>query len=309
VSAVCLWALATRLDWPGVAAALAAAHWPLVALAAALTLANLLVRALRWRLLLGASAPPFGTLLATYTVGVAAGLLLPASGELARAMLLARRGGLRTSYVLGSVAVEKLLDTAAVVALFALGLWRAAGPGWLGSTIGLASAALLLAALALVLVVVRAPRGGSAAPGWLAGPAGRLGVAVGETWMRFAAGVAAVARLPWPQQVGIVALTLVSWADACLVTVCALAAFALPADWALAAVLYGALLLGLSVPSAPGAIGTFELVTVAVLQAFGLPSAASGAFALGFHAVAFAPPLLAAALVWLLPTTAARPQP
>ena len=48
-------------------------------------------------------------------------------------------------------------------------------------------------------------------------------------------------------------------AFACLVTVLTLAAFDLPVSLPLAAVLYGALLLGLSVPSAPGAVGTFEL--------------------------------------------------
>jgi uncharacterized membrane protein YbhN (UPF0104 family) len=67
----------------------------------------------------------------------------------------------------------------------------------------------------------------------------------------------------------------------------------------LAAVLYGVLLLGLAVPSAPGAIGTYEVTALVVLQGFGLPLAASAAFAVGFHALTFAPPLLVGAVVYL----------
>jgi glycosyltransferase 2 family protein len=105
----------------------------------------------------------------------------------------------------------------------------------------------------------------------------------------------------------VLALTLLGWANACLVTVLTLAAFGLPGSLPVAAVLYGALLLGLSVPSAPGALGTFELIAVAVLDAFGLPTAASGAFALGFHAVTFGPPIIAGALLWALVGSSAGP--
>src|SRR4051812_13130411 len=72
VSAACLWVLAARLDWTAVGAALATARWSLVALAATLTLTHLGLRAVRWRLMLGRDAPPLGTLLWAYAVGVAA---------------------------------------------------------------------------------------------------------------------------------------------------------------------------------------------------------------------------------------------
>src|SRR5215207_6437121 len=134
VSVVCGAVLAVRLDWAAVGAALAGARWGLVGLAAALTLTHLGLRAVRWRLMLGREAPPLGTLLWAYAVGVATGLTVPASGEFARALLLARRSGLRTSYVLGSVAVEKLLDLTAVGFLVAAGLWSAARHDQAGST-------------------------------------------------------------------------------------------------------------------------------------------------------------------------------
>ena len=305
VSAACLWVLATRLDWPAAGAAFAAAHWSLVALAGGLTLASLALRAWRWRLLLGAAAPPAGPLLTTYCMGAAIGLVVPASGEVARAWLLGRGTALRTSYVLGCAAVEKTLDLAAVLTLLTVGLAQAARLDGLGGRAGLAALVLVLAVLAIASVLVVA-RGRTPARSSLSSAAGhsppgvwaRLSRALAAVTLRFASGVAAVARLPRAQQAAILGLTLLIWANACLVTVLALAAFGLGADWAIAAVLYGALLLGLSVPAAPGAVGTFELVTVAVLEAFGRPLAASAAFAVGFHVLTFTPPLVAGMLAW-----------
>jgi uncharacterized membrane protein YbhN (UPF0104 family) len=302
VTLVCLGLLSLRLDWIAVVQTLGAADGRLVLLAATLTLTHLGLRAVRWRLMLGREAPPLGVLVWSYTLGVAAGLAVPGSGELARAVLLGRRSGLRTSYVLGSVAVEKLLDSGVVLALLVVGLWRLARVGWLGPAVGAAAVVLLGVALALAAAVAWVPRGGLlAAPGWLPVRLARIwlavSVALAERWTRFASGVAAVLRLPRGYQVGVGALTLLVWANACLLTTVALAAFELPADWALAAVLYGALLLGLSaVPAAPAALGPFELVTVAVLEGVGLPLAPSAAFAVGFHAITFAPPLAAGAV-------------
>jgi uncharacterized membrane protein YbhN (UPF0104 family) len=272
--------------------------------AALLVLGSLGVRAWRWRLLLGAVAAPWGTLLSTYLVGVAAGMVVPASGELARVLLLGQRSDLRPSYLLGAAAIEKLLDTAAVVALSLLGLWAAAGIGGGSAAVGRGATLLLAGALGLAVLVAVVPGGASRPPRWLPHWLARgwetLGRASADAWGRFAQGARAVLGLPRGAKVGILALTLLGWANACLATVCALAAFDLPASWALAAVLYGALLLGLSVPSAPAAVGTFEVVTVAVLQAFGLPAAPSAAFALGFHLVTFAPPILAGVVAWTL---------
>ncbi len=312
VSTACLLALTTRLDWVAVVQSLPAARWPLVALAALLTLSHVALRAVRWRLLLGRGGPALGPLLWAYAVGVAAGFALPGSGEVARAILLARRGGLRTTYVLGSVAVEKLLDTAAVLALLVVGLWQLARPGWLGTLAAPAAGALLLGAAGLGAAIVYLPRvGPPAPPRGLPAPLARVwttgGVALAGAGARFASGATAALRLPPAALVAVGALTLLVWANACLVTVLTLAAFDLPADWALAAVLYGALLLGLSVPAAPGGLGPFELITVAVLDGVGLPLAPSAAFALGFHAVTFAPPLVAGALALALAPRAGAP--
>jgi uncharacterized protein (TIRG00374 family) len=313
ISALCLLALGLRVDWPSVLGALPGANGCLLALAAGLTVANLALRSWRWGLLLGAQASPWRSVVATYAIGVAAGLVVPATGEVARALLLGRRGGLRTSYLLGIAAVEKILDTVAVVLLALVGLCAAARLDWGLPTLVRGIVVVLAMTAALGLLVLAAPQGALAPPRWLPAAIGRpytqLGLALAEAWGRFAGGTRGVARLPRRTRVGVLALTALGWANACLVTLLTLAAFYLPVNLALAAVLYGALLLGLSVPSAPGALGTFELITVAVLDAFGLDATASAAFALGFHAVTFGPPIVAGAVLWVVAGHPAAPPP
>jgi len=313
ISALCLLALGLRLDWPSVLAALPRANGSLLALAAGLAVANLALRSWRWGLLLGAQAPRWRSVVTTYAIGVAAGLLVPATGEVARALLLGHRGGLRTSYLLGVAAVEKILDTVAVVLLALVGLCAAARLDWGLPALVRGFAVLLAMAAAMALLVLAAPHRALAPLRWL--PAGigrpytRLGLALAEAWGRFAAGARGVAHLRRRTRLGVLALTVLGWTNACLVTVLTLASFDLPVSLALAAVLYGALLLGLSVPSAPTAVGTFELITVAVLDAFGLDATASAAFALGFHAVTFGPPIVAGALLWVVAGQPAAPPP
>jgi glycosyltransferase 2 family protein len=313
ISALCLLVLGLRVDWPSVLGALPRANGGLLAMAAGLALANLGLRSWRWGLLLGAQAPPWRTVVATYGIGVAAGLLVPATGEVARALLLGQRSGLRTSYLLGVAAVEKILDAVAVVLLAVVGLAAAARLDWGLPAVVRGVAVLLALTTALALLLLAPPHRALAPPRWLpaavARPYARLGLALAEAWERFAAGARGVARLPRRTRLGVLALTLLGWTNACLVTVLTLAAFGLPASLVLAAVLYGALLLGLSVPSAPGAVGTFELITVAVLDAFGLDATASAAFALGFHAVTFGPPIIAGALLWMAASRPAAPPP
>jgi hypothetical protein len=306
ISGGCIWLLATRFDWAAVGAALARAHWGLAALVAVLMFVYLGLRALRFGLLLGPGAPRFGLLLRVYTVSVVVAVVVPGSGEVVRAVALGRLGTLPTSYVFGAVAVEKGLDTALTVVLMLVGLWAAAlhdeqtnrllvGTA-LATSAGLGVAAILLAALARWVP----PGAAWAPPGWLpprvAAPLSRLvGLLLGAA-ERFGSGLRALWRLPRGQQGAIAALTLVSWLTTWVMTLAALAAFGLAAQGALAAVLWGALVLGLSVPSAPGGLGTFQLVAVTVLHAFDQPAAPALAFAIGFHALLVAPALLAGAL-------------
>src|SRR5262249_11849207 len=90
-----------------------AAFWPYLAGYFALLAVTHFLRAYRWNHLLGPMGVtlPLGKLLAISSVGLMAILALPARlGELARPALLRKKGRVSASAVLGTVAVERVVD-------------------------------------------------------------------------------------------------------------------------------------------------------------------------------------------------------
>src|SRR6266511_1840265 len=122
VTILCLGLAFYRVDLRGLLDALAAGNYVLVAPAALCTLSGYLLRTARWRVILAeAVSCSFGTLFGILMVGFAANNLLPARlGELARAYLLRRRSGVRKSYLLASIFVERVFDGLVLVAALML---------------------------------------------------------------------------------------------------------------------------------------------------------------------------------------------
>ncbi|HET9939900.1 MAG TPA: lysylphosphatidylglycerol synthase transmembrane domain-containing protein, partial [Candidatus Eisenbacteria bacterium] len=97
-----------------------------------LTIAVYWLRSLRWRSLLKPHASPtVGRLFRANMVGFLAINILPARlGELVRAFALARKERISTAAVLGSVAVERILDLVFLGIFWALSLLFAPLPPW-----------------------------------------------------------------------------------------------------------------------------------------------------------------------------------
>ncbi|MDE1976805.1 MAG: flippase-like domain-containing protein, partial [Elusimicrobia bacterium] len=103
------------------------ARWAWVAAMCAFSLADLAVRAWRWRLLLREAAPeaPAGLLFRLEAVGIALNnILFLRLGEFARAYMAARELDVPVMAALSSVGVERALDLAALLSLFC----------WVGTT-------------------------------------------------------------------------------------------------------------------------------------------------------------------------------
>lgn len=128
ISAACLWYAFHGVELSAVAQGIAQVgpKWVLVSVAGALL--GLVIRALRWRLLLaGGEKIEYWSLVSATFIGIMANNLLPARlGEVVRAWVVARREGAPVPTVLASVVVERLLDV--VVALVLLGIALAASP-------------------------------------------------------------------------------------------------------------------------------------------------------------------------------------
>ena len=113
-------ALAVRkANWASVVSTLAAADPRLLAFGAVLLLGTYALFAVRWKLLLGL-LPQVSTkdTFCCIMIGYIANTVLPLRlGDLARAAVMARRQRASISLVVGSVALERLLDVLALLAL------------------------------------------------------------------------------------------------------------------------------------------------------------------------------------------------
>lgn len=265
--------------------------WLLVALG--VVAAQTVVRAVRWRLLLPESIagagvhrprPSIVRIIPVLLVGYLGNAILPARlGEAARGFLIARREQLPIPQALGSVLIERVLDTL-VLALLGISAALIIGvPDWV-LRIGVVGVALSIAAVILVTI---APR---LLGRFRDGPLGRVVTAV--TSIVHGANVAG-------RPAAITAalfLSLLAWLlDASIYWLVG-RSLGLELSPVGATLIATVTVLSTAVPSAPGYVGTFELAAVAAAGVVGIEPSTALAFALVAHAVSVLPIALAGAV-------------
>lgn len=243
---------------------------PVLAIAAG----DILIRALRWRILLSQAVPaPVGTLYQLEAVGLGVNNVLFARlGELTRAVLAARQLGVPVMTSLASVAVERALDVAALLSLFTL---ASIGAPMVAPEARLAAGALLatavggLAALAL----------GGGLIERLASPWPRLRELAAQLVLG-----AAVLRRPGPA-LGAAALSWALWLIDAGLYWCAARALGLGPlmDFPQSILVLSWAGAGAALPAAPGAIGTFEAMVKDILVRLGADAHAAFGYAVFVH--------------------------
>jgi uncharacterized membrane protein YbhN (UPF0104 family) len=263
-------------DWPAVLAPLASAEPGWLAGAVGLALLALLVKSLRWLLLLGLGVEQLPRLLALVLSGNLMNALAPLrAGDLWRVLAVARAGqrGLVPSGA--TVALEKGLDGVGLVTIGLLGIGSLGDGRWwplLGGG--------LLVALGLLAVGLRR----------------------GDTWPRRLEGWAAELRhLRQPNVVAAaVILTVAGLGLGLAANLLVLQAIGLPSSLQIAALMLVGGYAGGLLPAAPGQLGIFELAVAAPLLASGLSVSAAVAAALALHLVILSTLLLGGLLALLL---------
>ena len=124
-AAILLWLVLAHTDLHETEKALATADRNWIALGIAAYAVNLLVRAVRWRLILRqVEEVAFRPILSALLVGYGVNALLPARlGELFRVEFCKQRYQLSRVWVLASIVVERLLDGIVVILCLGVGLW------------------------------------------------------------------------------------------------------------------------------------------------------------------------------------------
>ena len=211
-------------------------------------------------------------------VGYLANNVLPARlGELVRCHFLGDREDISRATVLGTVVVERVVDTAVVVAIAAVAILALNVRGVLTDFLGVAIAvgALLAVGLSVAIAAHRLP-GATRIAGWFERWPG-----VGRVASRLRDGLAVAGR-PKILLTALV-LSIAAWSATLLGFVAAGRAVGLDMGIGEAALLSSAVALASAIPSGPAYLGTYELAAVKVGEALGLPADPTFALALLVH--------------------------
>jgi uncharacterized protein (TIRG00374 family) len=281
ISVACLYLVLRGVDLGETLDLLAGAAPAWLALAVAAIVADLSFRAVRWqRLIAPIHAVPIGRLSGYMLVGYLANNVLPARlGELVRSHYLGDREGISRSATLGTVVVERIVDTVVLVGIGALAILVLNVRGVVVSAVlvGVAIAGLLCVALAVALAAHRLPGAGRAAA-YLGRWPRIAGVA-----MRLRDGLR-VAALPRTVAAAAI-LSVAAWSCTVVAVLAVGQSLGIELTVGQGALIAAGTNLATAIPSGPGYLGTFEYAGQAIALAFGLPAAQGLALALLIHAL------------------------
>lgn len=275
ISLVALWILVTSVDIESAVQVLRTASPAWIGFMVVTATIDVAARGARWRALLAPIARlPYRRVLGYTYIGYLANNVLPARlGELYRSHALGDGEGVSRTTVLGTVVVERVVDTIMVVAIAAAAVLILSVRGVMTSAVllGFAFVALLVIGLGLLMAAHRLPGADRVAAMVARWP--RLV----ELARRLREGLAVAGR---PGTVGIaVAFSALAWTASTLTFLGGGQALGVELTVAQAALLTSGVALVTIVPSGPGYLGTFELTVVGIADGFGIPR--DSAFALG----------------------------
>jgi glycosyltransferase 2 family protein len=279
ISVVCVYLALRGVDLGQTANLMGTARLPWLGLAVVGVSADLVFRALRWQQLIAPIHPvPLRRLSGYMLVGYLANNVLPARlGELVRSHYLGDREGISRSATLGTVVVERVVDTVVLVGIGAAAILILNIRGVVVSAIlvGIALAGLLVVALAVVLAAHRLPG------------ASRLGAFLGR-WPRVKGVVLRlrdglrVAALP--KTIAAAALlSVAAWSCTVLAVLATGQALGIELTVGQGALLAAGTNLATAIPSGPGYLGTFEYAGQRITSAFGFAASTGLALALLIH--------------------------
>ncbi len=302
VSAAAIIILVRTFDVEAAARALGRAEpvWLLLAAVAYTLLFPL--RGLRWsRLLQPVKAISVESATLVFAVGFMANNVMPARlGDLARAVVLAKKEGLSTSTTVSNIGLERIFDGLTVVGIL-LGVLAFAPPGaaWV-EQVAWGMGGLFLAAVCFAGFLARSEGPALALLSWVLRPLPeRISAPILGIVKRLGEGLHVLRSAR--QTAEVLLLSIAVWALEIVVYVLVGRALGIEVPIHGMALVMAVLTLGLTAPSAPAFVGVFEGLVVAAIGLYGVGAPEAPAFAVAMHLIHFLPgTLLGAAASWRL---------
>jgi glycosyltransferase 2 family protein len=208
-------------------------------------------------------------------------------GEVARAVVASSRSGLPVARVFSTILVEKVLDVLTLFLLLGISLPFVGLPEELQGSATVLGVAFLILALGIAALVIYPDLARKMVALVSHRLPGGLGARVEDATEHALQGLSPLAN---PRVALKLALwSLATWSVNAVTVYLLLLSFNLVVSPMAAVTLVVASNLGMAIPSAPGYIGTFELVVVLVLRVLGIAEGDAQAFALFYHFIGLVP--------------------
>jgi glycosyltransferase 2 family protein len=280
ISVVALALVVRSVDLGAAWAALQAADPRWVLLLFLFITGDVALRVVRWRVLLAPVARvPYRATMGALLVGYLANNVLPARlGEIVRSHDLGERTGVSRPTILGTIVVERVVDTFVVVSIAALAILVLSVRGVVASAVLVGFALTVLLVLGVIVGIYAHKLPGAER---FAAFLGRW-PQVRRILSRLRTGLAVASNLR--TMAAAVALSVGSWSFTVLAFAAAAQAVGVQPTMGQAALLAAGTNLATAVPAAPGYVGTFELAAVAIGASVGITREHTLAFAVLVHA-------------------------
>jgi uncharacterized protein (TIRG00374 family) len=267
-------------------------YWYMLPVLAVIAL-GLVLRSLRWQILLAPlQKTKIGILFTSLSIGYMANTFLPAHlGEFARAWHARKKTGIAASSVFATIVVERLIDVFCLLLLLAAAMMVFPFPGWLRKS-GMLMLALVAVLSVLLLWMKKFPRQALVLTATLLRPLpASLYEKVRGLLEQFLTGVTPLLRPSHYLAVG--GLSLLIWVCYALTIQMLFFAFAFVGryglPWSAALVVMVVTTISVVVPSSPGYIGSFHFLCQLALGLFAVPKGPALSYAFVLHAVSVFP--------------------
>lgn len=289
VSGLAVWLIIRSVNLNQTRQALLASNllWFALAFCVQLLASFLVLR--RWQILLAPYPTRFNALTQIYFSAHLLNTLLPVKlGTVARVMLAAESENLNVGFVLGSVAIEKVLDTCIMLVLLLVLMPFVPLPEWLRDS--LLFGVLLFLLTLLVLASVRRLR--EPLLNALARLETRLFGRGSASVVAFLRGVLeSLTNLTRRREAAsVVFWTVLVWLAGGVVNQLLFLALNIPVPWSAAWLVLVALQLGTRIPALPANLGVFHYVAILALGLYGVNESTALAYAILLHLVVFVLP-------------------
>ncbi len=277
ISATLLYVALRGVDWGQVGGVLRHADIGRLAMAAAVMTLSLMLRAVRWRVVLTADPPlRVGTVFWATCLGYAGNNLLPArAGEIVRSVIISAKSNLSKSFVLTTALAERTIDAVFLVPISTLALGIMPG---IPRAFSQASRVLGFVAVAGILGIVLVGHiDALLAKIVVALPIShKLRERIQQVQAEFVAALLAFRHRG--RALAFSGLTLVIWSCDTMVALLLASTLHLKLHPAGAVILVAALGLSSALPSTPGYLGVYQFVAVSVLVPLGMTRSEALAF-------------------------------